>query len=132
MKDISDGFARNFLIPQKLVEPATEQKIGALKAQKEQEIHKHEKEEAALSKLAKRLPSMLLEFTRKTDKSGSTFGSVSQKDIADEINKKAEVNLSPSAIVLEHPLKKIGEHALEINLGHGLKSRVRVRIRSIE
>ncbi len=82
VKDVSDGHARNFLIPRRLAEPVSEQRLAELKSDQVKKEQARAREIANLKILSSRLPSVTLEFRRKGDKAGTIFGSVSAADIA--------------------------------------------------
>ena len=120
IKQVKDGYARNFLLPRGLAKIATEQVIKELETQKaawekgEQEI------KTKLEALAKELSSQEFKFTLKTGKKGEVFGSVTKDDI------KSKLSMPDIEIELERPIKTLGEHQVEIDLGKGIKAKVKV------
>jgi len=124
VKNVKDGYARNFLLPRNLAKIATSQAIKQLEAQKaawgKQEIEAKNKLEA----LAKEISEKELHFTLKTGDKGEIFGSVTREDI------KNKLSLSDSDIEinLERPIKKLGSHQVEINLGKGVKTKIKIII----
>ncbi len=133
VKEIKSGYARNFLLPRGLVKAATEQSIKELEIKKAA-WGKEEKEiKGKLELLAKSLTESEFDFSVKTGKKGEVFGSVNKEDIK---NKLYEYNgdfkkISDFEIILERPLKTLGEHQLEINFGKGIKSKIKVTIAPI-
>jgi len=120
IKNVKDGYGRNFLLPRGLAKIASEDVIKKLETQKaawekgEQEI------KTKLEALAKELSSQEFKFTLKTGKKGEVFGSVTKDDI------KSKLSMPDIEIELERPIKTLGEHQVEIDLGKGIKAKVKV------
>jgi large subunit ribosomal protein L9 len=126
VKRVADGYARNFLIPKGLVKVATEQTIKELKAQKAARSKEEQEIKNKLETLVKDLAHQEFRFTLKIGKKGEVFGSVTKDDIKERLlMTNVEVNL-------ERPIKKLGEHQVEINLGKGVKTTIKVIIESLE
>lgn len=119
VKDVSDGYARNFLLARKLAVPAD---AGAMKIKAEAEA----KDAALLSgyrELAGKLSGDTLEFKVKTGPKGEVFGSVT----TEQINKTlAERGYRGAEAVLDKPLRSLGEHKVEIDFGRGIKATARI------
>lgn len=126
VKDVNDGYARNFLFPNKLAEPATPaalKKIAALRAE-------HDKNEslliAHLRDIAGKIDAMKLEFDVKVDASGAVFGSVNKESILKALREHSLVTTERVDIELKYPLKEIGEYKLPIDLKKGVTATLRV------
>jgi large subunit ribosomal protein L9 len=126
VKDVSDGYARNFLLPNKLAEPATPgamKKLEALKAE-------HTKNEAELlerlREIAKKINETKIEFTLKADKSGAVFGSVNKESILKALRDHQWVTTERVEIDLKYPLKELGEYAVPIDLKKGVTATLKV------
>ena len=128
VKAVSDGYARNFLIPRKLAEPVSDVRVSQIAlAQKKAEDEKSYSAKN-LQKIAQELAGMPLKFTRKADKSGTVFGSVTAADIAQSLSENLGLPISPDALALKHPLKKVGQYVVSLNLGYGIMASVKVII----
>ena len=128
VKDVSDGYARNFLFPNKLAEPATPgamKKLDAMRAA-------HDKNEAdlfaRLHEIAEKINKTKIEFTVKTDKSGAVFGSVNKESILKSLREHQLVTTERVDIDLKYPLKEIGEYAVPLDLKKGVSANLRVVI----
>ncbi|MDP3015122.1 MAG: 50S ribosomal protein L9 [bacterium] len=123
VKNVANGYARNFLIPKGLAKIATDIAVKKLETQKAGQEKEEQEAKIELEKIAKNLENQELEFTVKTGEKGEVFGSVSKNDIKTRItaniDKDVEVNL-------ERPIKTLGEHQVEIDLGKGVKIKVNV------
>lgn len=121
VKNVSDGYARNFLIPQKLAMPAD----GAALALKARQDEAEKRAEDNSKRQAERLQNEILEFWVKTDEGGGVFGSVTAGQIGKALqNKEYEI----SEVILKQPLKSLGDHEVEVKFGRGINGKAKVRI----
>lgn len=127
VKEVKDGYGRNFLIARGLAEAATKDALNKLEHQKKIWEAEREKLVGELKIGAKKLEEMELKFKMKTGEKGETFGSVSRKDIEMELTKYGYKNLK---IELEKPIKTIGEHKVAIDLGEGIKAKMKITTQS--
>ncbi|MEK7630194.1 MAG: 50S ribosomal protein L9 [Patescibacteria group bacterium] len=124
VKEIADGYVRNFLLPKKLVMIATPNTLEKLKRQKEILTAEHD---ALLKKLevdASRLNGLTAEFGLKTGKKGEVFGSIGEREIGNFLKNNGFKNFK---ILLEHPIKTIGDHKVNIDFGGGIKTDLKVK-----
>lgn len=126
VKNVSDGYARNFLFPQGLAKIATEKTIENLEAQKEAALKEEEKIKDKLIALTKNLESKEFEFKVKTGEKGEVFGSVTKNDIEKSISAPEDIE-----VFLDKPIKKLGEHRVEVNLGKGIKANLKIKVISL-
>lgn len=123
VKNVADGYARNFLIARKLAVAADVAGMGVkMSADK-----KEQAEIDRLEALAKKLASNPLTFSIKTGEHKEVFGSVSRRDIEQEIKK---IGVEEGELVLEHPIKSTGEHKVQIDFGRGVKGVVKIVVSS--
>lgn len=113
IKNVADGFARNLLIPKKLAEPATadaERKVNDMKRRHEEELRIQEE---LLFKNLSSLKDVKVGVKAKADEGGHLFKGLKAADILTVLKNQAHVDLDPKYLVLEKPIKMVGEHALE-------------------
>lgn len=130
IKNVADGFARNFLIPRGLAKIATEQNI------KETEIRKNRIEKEAeeiknkLESIAKNSANQEFIFSVKTGEKEEVFESVNKEDIKNKLFENYEdlKKYNDIEIELKKPLKVIGEHLVEVNFGKGIKNKIKIKI----
>ena len=127
IKKVKDGYARNYLIPNKLAIPATEANIRWAKRQKEILQNKAEKHLKEIQELASRLDGQEVVFTVKIGERGQLYESITQSKIAKKL-KEMGFEVKKSQVMLEKPLKEIGEWPVKINLEEGLEAEIRVII----
>ena len=134
VKEVKNGYARNFLIPNGLVKIATKQTIKELETLKAAWQKEEQEIKNKLETLAKELSGQEFKFTLKTGKKGEVFGSVTRDDI------KNKLSMPDIEVNLERPIKTLGEHQVEIDLekparhtsqgeaGRGVKTLIKVII----
>jgi len=127
IKNVPDGYARNFLLKRGLAIAATEEATSVLERQKDSDQKKKEKELAQLSELSKKLNGLALKTTLKMGERGEAFGSVSPARIISLMEEKG-FHIGKSNIALEHPIKTLGEHKIKIKLEHGLETEIKLTI----
>lgn len=127
MKEVSGGYARNFLLPQKLAVPATDAALASIAGQKAREERAQSKQYAAHRALAEKLKTTTLIFKIKLGEKGKAFGSVTAVKIRDALNKQG-IAVDKDWILLEGPIKTTGEKIVGITFPHGIKSEIKIII----
>src|SRR5688572_2362241 len=127
---VAAGYARNFLFPQGLAIPLTAANKRRLEALRHRRAEREAHEFNTMSELAKSLSKMTLVLTAKTGEDGKMFGSITPGAIADELKHQFEIAIDKKKIHLEHPLRTIGEHAVELRLNPEVTTSLKVRIDS--
>lgn len=125
VKNVADGYARNFLLPRKLAIVATLREVEELNREKTLLNEKRGKIIAELKEKARQIKDLTLKFKLKTGEKNEIFGSVTKKDIELALEDKGFQNIK---IKLEKPLKTLGEQALEIDLGEGVRTSLKILI----
>lgn len=126
VKDVAEGYARNFLLPRNLAVPATDAVLRSVAGEKTRKAAEEEKEKARFRELAEKLNAMPIIFKVKMGEKGKAFGSVGPAKIIDELKQRGII-LDRSWLAHES-LKTMGEHKVAINFPHGTKGEVRVII----
>ncbi len=114
--DVARGFARNFLLPRKLAEPATAVRVAELRKRSAARARQEASTIEQARELAGRLESTELRFEVKAGPTGSLFGSVTPTDLADEIWRIAKIRVDRRRIALGEPIKKVGRYDVPIEL----------------
>ena len=129
MLEVSDGYARNFMLPRKLAIEATPDAVNTMKMNDKalQEKRQREREEAlALSKVLK---EMTLTVTAKGGGAGRLFGSVTNAEISDALAKQHKIQLDKRKIVLKDPIKNVGTYTVTCKLGYEVVADLKVEIK---
>jgi large subunit ribosomal protein L9 len=127
VKEVKDGYGRNFLVIRGLAEIATPEALQKLEAQKKIREAERQKLVAKLKEEVGKIEALSLNFKMKVGEKGETFGSVNQKDIESELSRHGYKDLK---IELEKPIKTLGEHIVQIDLGEGIKAKVKILTKS--
>ena len=125
--NVSDGYARNMLIPRKLAVEATAQNMKQLEKKKEAEKKKFEEEKAAALELRTKLEGTVITLKTKAGENGKVFGSVTSKDIADAL-KEQGFDVDKKKIQLDSPIKTIGETTVNVKLFTEITGKVKVNV----
>ena len=126
--DASDGYARNFLLPKKLAVLADASNLNELKTKQEANKYKRDMTTANAKELAEKMKKFELVFKIKAGENGKTFGSVTAKDIANELNKKYFVEVDKKKVGLDDAIKTVGVYNIEIKLFEGVNGILRVNV----
>ena len=113
---VSDGYARNRLIPKGLAKEATEGNIRNLEKQKEIADEKRAEQKAAAQKQAEKINEITLTIRSKGGESGKLFGSITSKDIADALKEQENIKVDKKKIVLDSPIKQTGSSEVTVKL----------------
>jgi large subunit ribosomal protein L9 len=124
IKEVSDGYARNYLIPQKIADVATEASIQKAEAVKQKKAKSAQMELEETQKLAEQLEGREL-YVKVKEKDGKLFGSVNEKTIVKTF-KSEGIILKPETIKLDEPIKEMGDYDVQINLDHGIEANIKV------
>lgn len=113
---VNDGFARNMLIPKGLAIEATAGNVRQLEKKKAIEAEKKAEEKAAALQLAEKIKTIAVVIKTKAGDNGKIFGSITSKDIAEELKKQHSIDVDKKKIQLSSPIKNTGEISVEIKL----------------
>ena len=126
--NVSDGYARNFLMPRKLAKEADAQAINELKNAEQSKLHKIAVETAQAKANAEKLTGQTLVMTAKAGQGGRLFGSVTSKEVANEIKKKFNLAVDKRKVILESDIKAFGTYKCEVKLYTGISAELNVKV----
>ncbi len=129
VKEVADGYARNFLIPGGYVKVATK---NAVKQAEELKIKKEKQAKENLEKAegaAGKLEGVSVTIKSKTDESGKLYAAVKPEEISKALNDKG-FEIDKNKIVIEEPIKEIGDYEVTVNFDHGLEVEIGVVVES--
>ncbi len=116
VKNVSDGYANNFLIPKGIAVEANQQNIKALEKQQAEDAKKRATDMASAEVLKARLAEINLKLTTKAGEGGKVFGSITSKDISDALKEQFEIEIDKKKIVLDGSIKQVGEYNITAKL----------------
>ena len=128
MLEVSDGYARNFMLPKKLAIEATPDAINTMRMNDKATQERIAREKAEALALSKQLREMTLVVTAKGGGAGRLFGSVTNQEIADSLKAKAGIILDKRKIVIADPIKSVGTYTVTCKLGYEINAPLTVKI----
>ena len=128
MVEVSDGYARNFLLPKKLAVTATPESINTMKQQEKAKKAQMAAEKAEAEAVSKKLEGLMVKISAKAGEGGRLFGAVTAKEISEALAAQHGLNIAKTKLVLEDPIKSCGSYALKCKLGHEVTGVVNVLV----
>jgi large subunit ribosomal protein L9 len=126
--EVSDGFARNFLIPRGKAISFTTGNFKQIEYLKKREIEQREGELKEVKELAEKINNISLEIKVKAGEEGKLFGSVTSKDIVETLLKEHGIELDKKKLNLKESLKKLGVHIVPVNLYKDIAPEIKVNL----
>ena len=128
MMEISDGYARNFLLPKKLAIEATPDAINTMRMNDKAAAERAAKERAEALEISHKLREMTLVVTAKGGGAGKLFGSVTSQEIADALKAKSGITIDKRKIVMSDSIKNVGTYTVQCKLGYEITAPLTVKI----
>lgn len=126
--NVNDGYGRNYLLPRGLALEANTSNMNELKnRERAQEKRKEEAAEVARD-MAQKLSGVSLVLKAKSGENGKLFGSVTNKEIASELKKQYKLNIDRKKIVLNEPIRQLGDMELDVKLYPGITGKLKVKV----
>ncbi len=125
---VSDGYARNMLIPKGYAKEATEGNVRNLEKQKAIAAEKKAEEKAAAQALAEKINAASVTIKTKAGEGGRIFGSITSKDIADALADQKKLTVDKKKIQLDNPIKQTGEMTVDIKLYPEVMAKLKVTV----
>ncbi|MFY9176998.1 MAG: 50S ribosomal protein L9 [Caldicoprobacterales bacterium] len=126
--NVSDGYARNFLFPKGLAIEATKANLNELKKKEKAAQRRREQEMQEAREMANRISDLTLVIKAKSGENGKLFGSVTNKEIAQELKKQHNIDIDRKKIVLNEPIKQLGQQDLEVKLYPEISGKLTVKV----
>ena len=130
MVEVSDGYARNFLLPKKLAIPADSKAINEIKNKEASKQHKIDVEKQNAEQIAKRLEDIVVKFEYAAGPDKKLYGSVTSKDISEALAKDFGISIDKKKITLKTPIKSFGRFAADAHLFTGVNGVITVEVTS--
>ena len=131
MIEVSDGYARNYMLPRKIAVEATADAVNTMRMNDKAAAEKAAKERAEALEISKKLRDMTLVVTAKGGGAGRLFGSVTKQEIADALAKKTGIKLDKRKIVISDPIKSVGTYTVNCKLGYEITAPLTVKIEEV-
>ena len=127
MLEVSDGYARNYMLPRKLATEATPDAVNTMRMNDKATQERQARERAEAMELAKRMKAMTLTVYAKGGGAGRLFGSVTSQEIADALQSQG-ITLDKRKIVIDEPIKNVGTYTIRCKLGYEITAQLTVQI----
>ena len=128
MKEVSDGYARNYLLPRGLASPATADAVNALKLKEKAKAAQMAKEKAAAEENAKRLSGVVVQISARAGQGGRLFGAVTSQEIAEALREQHGIEIEKNKIVQAEPIKQFGSYEVKAKLGYEVTGTINVLV----
>ena len=129
VKEVSDGYARNYLLPKKLAVPADNTNMKELNEKNKSKELKAQKEYEEAVELGDKMKEMNIEIYSKAGEGGRLFGSITAKEIAEQLKKQKGITVDKRKILLNEPIRVLGSRFVEIKIHQKVVTKIRVDIK---
>ncbi|MBQ6539758.1 MAG: 50S ribosomal protein L9 [Oscillospiraceae bacterium] len=126
MVDVSDGYARNYLLPRKLAVAATTDNLNAMKVAEKARLAQIERDKANAKVIAEKLDSIVVKIPAKAGSAGKLFGAVTSKEISDALKSQFSIDIEKHKIVQNEPIKSYGSYDVKCRLGYEISGVIHV------
>jgi large subunit ribosomal protein L9 len=128
LKEVSEGYANNFLLPQKLAAPANESSVKMLDQQKKAEQRKKDQDKSDAEEIGQKLAAVTVELKAKSGKDGRLFGAISNKQVAEELEKQFKLKLDKRKILMEDPIRTLGVTEVGVKLHPEVSAKLKIHV----
>jgi len=126
--EVSDGYARNFLLPKKLAVIATAENLNTMKQQEKARKALEAAEKAEAQATAKKLEGLTVKIAAKAGEGGRLFGAVTAKEVSEALNAQAGLTIAKTKLVMDEPIKACGGYKIKAKLGYEVVGTVNVMV----
>ena len=128
MKEVSDGYARNYLIPRGLAAEATADNINAMKLKEKAKAAQIAREKAQAEENARKLEGVQVLIRARAGSSGKLFGAVTSQEICDALKEQFDIDIEKNKIVQSEPIKTFGSYTVKAKLGYEVSGNINVLV----
>lgn len=126
--EVSDGYARNFLLPKNLAKEATKENINVLKGQNESREYREKKALEEAQEIAKKIEEISVKLQAKSGDNGKLFGSITSKDVSDALTSQHHIKIDKKKFVLPDGIKTLGTTVVDIKVHPGVLAKLKVEV----
>ena len=131
MIEVSDGYARNYMLPRKLAQEATADAVNTMRMNDKATAERQARERAEAVAISKQLRELTLIVKAKGGGAGRLFGAVTTTEIADALKKNAGITIDKRKIVIDEPIKNVGTYTVKAKLGYEIVAQFSVKIEEL-
>lgn len=129
--NVSDGYARNYLLPRKLAKEANNENLNVMHGKQESAEYRKQMELEEAQNIAEKMKEITVVIKAKAGDNGKLFGSVTSKDVAEELKMQHHIKIDKKKIVLPDGIKALGVTVVEVKLNQGVTGKVKVSVESL-
>lgn len=126
VKDVSAGYARNYLLPKKLAVPATKSALEKMEKRSQQKAAEIKGHEAEAKVLAEKISAVAVTLKAEAGEKDKLFGSIGSKEVADALKEQQGIEIDRKKIVMAEQIKTLGETTIQIKLFHGISAELKI------
>ena len=126
--EVSEGYARNFLLPRKMAVPATADAINTMNLKEKAKKAEEARQKALAEETAEKLKECMVKLTARAGAGGKLFGAVTTKEISEGLQKQFGIDIPKQKLVLEEPIKAFGNYEIKARLGFEVVATVYVSV----
>ncbi len=126
--EVSEGYARNFLLPKKFANIADNKSLNEARTKEEANKFKKDTELSKAKMQKEKIEKIYIEFKEKKGANGKLFGSVTEKEIAEKLNEKLGIDINKKKITLDEPIKQVGNYRANIKLYEGVVANLKILV----
>jgi len=131
MIEVSDGYARNFLLPKNLAKEATKENINVMQGQKDSQEYRKKKELEEAEEIKAKVEAVTVKIKAKAGENGKLFGSVTSKEISEELKMQHHVKIDKKKFVVPDGIKSLGVTEVDIKIHPGVVAKLKVSVESL-
>ena len=131
MIEVSDGYARNYMLPRKLAQEATADAVNTMRMNDKATAERQARERAEAVAVSKQLRELTLVVKAKGGGAGRLFGAVTTTEIADALKKNAGINIDKRKLILDENIKNVGTYTVKAKLGYEIVGQFSVKIEEL-
>lgn len=129
MIEVSDGYARNYLLPKKLAQEANADNINTMRMNDKATAERQAKEKAEALEIMKSMKEFTVTITAKGGGAGRLFGSITNTEVAEALEQQKGIKLDKRKIVLDEPIKTVGSYVVKCKLGYEIVGDLKVEVK---
>lgn len=129
--NVSDGYARNYLLPRKLAKEATNENLNVMHGQQASAEYKKQTELREAQNIAEKMKEITVVLKAKAGENGKLFGSITSKDISEALTAQHHIKIDKKKFVLPDGIKTLGITSVEVKLSRGVTGKVKVSVESL-
>ena len=130
VKDVSNGYARNYLFPRGLAVPATKGRVKAAEDFEENQAQREKRARERSVKIAEQIQDAELKFYVKAGETGRLYGSITSADVAKKLGQTLGIDFDKRWLKMDRPIRNVGKHLIDVKLQGGVRAQAQVMVES--